>query len=155
MLVWQVPRAHRQATPTARGFEPLRAEPHGFLVHHLNHSVTLSCLASHVPTHVGGFLMSRFSSHLTERKGDMYVYICITVPRTFHFSTLAAHCRAVLCRDTGVLRWNSKPCGLSPLDLESISCTARTHCHDMSMYAASSYLVLRSYMHTNLILDTC
>ena len=31
--------------PTARGFEPLRAEPNGFLVHHLNHSVTLSCAA--------------------------------------------------------------------------------------------------------------
>ena len=28
--------------PTARGFEPLRAEPNGFLVHHLTHSVTLS-----------------------------------------------------------------------------------------------------------------
>ena len=27
---------------TAREFEPLRAEPNGFLVHHLNHSVTLS-----------------------------------------------------------------------------------------------------------------
>ena len=27
---------------TARGFEPLRAEHNGFLVHHLNHSVTLS-----------------------------------------------------------------------------------------------------------------
>ena len=27
---------------TARGFEPLRAEPSGFLVHHLDHSVTLS-----------------------------------------------------------------------------------------------------------------
>ena len=31
------------AKTTARGFEPLRAEPNGFLVHHLNHSVTLSC----------------------------------------------------------------------------------------------------------------
>ena len=30
------------ATATARGFEPLRAEPNGFLVHHLSHSVTLS-----------------------------------------------------------------------------------------------------------------
>ena len=29
-------------TATARRFEPLRAEPNGFLVHHLNHSVTLS-----------------------------------------------------------------------------------------------------------------
>ena len=28
--------------PTVRGFEPLRAEPNGFLVHHLSHSVTLS-----------------------------------------------------------------------------------------------------------------
>ena len=26
---------------TPRGFEPLRAEPNGFLVHHLSHSVTL------------------------------------------------------------------------------------------------------------------
>ena len=48
--------ARKHAKPTARGFEPLRAEPNGFLVHHLNHSVTLSCLASHAPTHVGGFL---------------------------------------------------------------------------------------------------
>ena len=29
-----------KATP--RGFEPLRAEPNGFLVHHLSHSVTVS-----------------------------------------------------------------------------------------------------------------
>ena len=39
---------HTSATETtARGFEPLRAEPNGFLVHHLNHSVTLSCERSH------------------------------------------------------------------------------------------------------------
>ena len=31
---------------TARGFEPLRAEPNGFLVHHLGHSVTLSLQTS-------------------------------------------------------------------------------------------------------------
>ena len=30
---------------TARGFEPLRAEHNGFLVHHLNHSVTLSLVS--------------------------------------------------------------------------------------------------------------
>ena len=29
------------AAATAKGFEPLRAEANGFLVHHLNHSVTL------------------------------------------------------------------------------------------------------------------
>jgi hypothetical protein len=35
---------------TARGFEPLRAEPNGFRVHLLNHSDTLSCrTASAVP----------------------------------------------------------------------------------------------------------
>ena len=33
----------RQIDATARGFEPLRAEPNGFRVHHLSHSVTLSC----------------------------------------------------------------------------------------------------------------
>ena len=32
--------AWQQTTP--RGFEPLRAEPNGFLVHHLSHSVTVS-----------------------------------------------------------------------------------------------------------------
>jgi hypothetical protein len=35
---------------TTRGFEPLRAEPNGFLVHHLSHSVTLSCLVAAPPT---------------------------------------------------------------------------------------------------------
>ena len=35
-------RRERFDATTARGFEPLRAEPNGFLVHHLNHSVTLS-----------------------------------------------------------------------------------------------------------------
>ena len=33
---------HGSRKATARGFEPLRAEHNGFLVHHLNHSVTLS-----------------------------------------------------------------------------------------------------------------
>ena len=35
-LIWV-----RETTP--RGFEPLRAEPNGFLVHLLNHSDTVSC----------------------------------------------------------------------------------------------------------------
>ena len=34
-------KAARRAT-TAKGFEPSRAEPNGFLVHLLNHSDTLS-----------------------------------------------------------------------------------------------------------------
>ena len=36
------PQTNRSCKSTARGFEPLRAEPNGFLVHHLSHSVTLS-----------------------------------------------------------------------------------------------------------------
>ena len=36
--------------PTARGFEPLRAEPNGFLVHLLNHSDTLSLEAHNQQT---------------------------------------------------------------------------------------------------------
>jgi hypothetical protein len=61
--LWHWPRAHwrmiacvkmhKNNKTTARGFEPLRAEPNGFLVHHLDHSVTLSLLLSgplfHVP----------------------------------------------------------------------------------------------------------
>ena len=35
--------AVRNKASTARGFEPLRAEPNGFRVHLLNHSDTLSC----------------------------------------------------------------------------------------------------------------
>ena len=48
--LWTMLIAYRSIRPrdtvhtTARGFEPLPAEPNGFLVHHLNHSVTLSCL---------------------------------------------------------------------------------------------------------------
>ena len=37
---------------TARGFEPLRAEPNGFPVHHLNHSFTLSGAESLACLHV-------------------------------------------------------------------------------------------------------
>ena len=38
-------RVHRRATP--RGFEPLQAEPNGFLVHLLDHSDTVSIVATH------------------------------------------------------------------------------------------------------------
>ena len=38
------------AKATARGFEPLRAEPNGFLVHHINHSVTVSSQCSRCHT---------------------------------------------------------------------------------------------------------
>ena len=37
-----VPPLRSEQRSTPRGFEPLRAEPNGFLVHHLSHSVTVS-----------------------------------------------------------------------------------------------------------------
>ena len=39
----------RKTKTTARGFEPLRAEPNGFLVHHINNSDTLSPQQSRKP----------------------------------------------------------------------------------------------------------
>ena len=50
---------------TARGFEPLRAEPNGFIVHHLNHSVTLSWSA------IGGVTSDCTSSNC------VYVYVYV------------------------------------------------------------------------------
>ena len=45
---------------TARGFEPLRAEPNGFLVHHLNHSVTLSGNIDFDRNHNGNLFATAF-----------------------------------------------------------------------------------------------
>ena len=56
--------------PTARGFEPLRAEPNGFLVHHLNHSVTLSCAArnkTEIFNNVSGVAVSGVDSKTQEQ----------------------------------------------------------------------------------------
>ena len=39
---WSPAQQRSRYKSTARRFEPLRAEPNRFLVHHLNHSVTLS-----------------------------------------------------------------------------------------------------------------
>ena len=43
-LLRQASKRMQWHAATARGFEPLRAEPNGFLVHHLSHSVTLSVI---------------------------------------------------------------------------------------------------------------
>ena len=40
----------KQFKTTPRGFKPLRAEPNGFLVHHLNHSVTVSLMTITIMT---------------------------------------------------------------------------------------------------------
>ena len=54
---------------TARGFEPLRAEPNGFLVHHLSHSVTLSLNKryDHV-TFTGRYTKAKFGNMLVIEK---------------------------------------------------------------------------------------
>ena len=54
----------QQDEATAKGFEPLRAEPNGFLVHHLNHSVTLSrwsCKSMQYNTHTP--MLSTYKLH--------------------------------------------------------------------------------------------
>ena len=45
--VWTMETAMFDVNTTPRGFEPLRAEPNGFLVHLLSHSDTVSCAIRH------------------------------------------------------------------------------------------------------------
>ena len=54
---------------TARGFEPLRAEPNGFLVHHLSHSVTLSMLLGFGNKQTSAYCGVRFFSPAARREG--------------------------------------------------------------------------------------
>ena len=56
---------------TARGFEPLRAEPNGFLVHHLSHSVTLSCCKAKLKVSKGLSLGQALSSFQTNFIPDL------------------------------------------------------------------------------------
>ena len=57
---YATPTANMYKTKTtARGFEPLRAEPNGFRVHHLNRSVTLSLQSS--PRHPSAAKFDRLS----------------------------------------------------------------------------------------------
>ena len=61
--------------PTARGFEPLRAEPNGFLIHLLGHSGTLSDSAQglHIPPR------GRLSQHLRAHcQSGASKHICMT-----------------------------------------------------------------------------
>ena len=61
---------HERSISTARGFEPLRAEPNGFLVHHLSHSVTLSLLCTRACGHPPGRCYLR--AHAFLRRGRSY-----------------------------------------------------------------------------------
>ena len=55
---------------TPKGFEPLRAEPNGFLVHHLNHSVTVSLLYDEE-----GIIGSRFSFASVALAGSSWLWL--------------------------------------------------------------------------------
>ena len=107
--------AERQRA-TARGFEPLRAEPNGFLVHHLSHSVTLSHMQRQARLH---------DTTVTEMHREPNSHASADVDRQFkqqsplqHEASVAASSAACLphwqpsCRQRG----DSSPCGQSPMD---------------------------------------
>ena len=118
---------------TARGFEPLRAEPNGFLVHHLSHSVTLSHVQRQARLH---------DTTVTEMHREPNSHASADVDRQFkqqsplqHEASVAASSAACLphwqpsCRQRG----DSSPCGQSPMDFKSISLAARTQCQCKSI----------------------
>ena len=77
-----------QAQATARGFEPLRAEPNGFRVHHLNHSVTLSwpaCLPFvNKRTSIRASSFSYFQKNETSTLGTLIVaQVCLALMQRF------------------------------------------------------------------------
>ena len=101
---------------TARGFEPLRADPNGFLVHHLSHSVTLSHMQRQARLH---------DTTVTEMHREPNSHASADVDRQFkqqsplqHDASVAASSAACLphwqpsCRQRGDL----SPCGQSPMD---------------------------------------
>ena len=65
----------RRSTP--RGFEPLRAEPNGFLVHHLNHSVTVSWKRGIVQSRMTAEKMCSISGSSTSSESESYAQAVI------------------------------------------------------------------------------
>ena len=115
---------------TARGFEPLRAEPNGFPVHLLSRSDTLSWLKAKTLTrYCQGQVFLRVSCQDTTMPHMASTdlargYRC--VPVCAHATRRCAH--NIQMPQTGNLRQrgDSNPCGQSPMDFESISLAART-----------------------------
>ena len=100
---------------TPRGFEPLRAEPNGFLVHLLNHSDTVSLKISR----------PRKCERNTRRCADEFNQ---SKPRANQALKLAPT-HILPARDHQKRqRGDLNPCGQSPSDFESDSLTTRTHC---------------------------
>ena len=58
---------------TAKGFEPLRAEPNGCLVHHLYHSVTLSMYFLLLASSNGGIPEGNENAASEDRTHDLWI----------------------------------------------------------------------------------
>ena len=110
------------ATPktTPRGFEPLRAEPNGFLVHLLNHSdtVSLQITTFEIPKNCWykitflGILAMRFVLGFR-----MSCTVCPRAARRPHHRVLESDCARILCAQTpesaGIrVRREPRPCEL-------------------------------------------
>ena len=127
---------------TARGFEPLRAEPNGFRVHLLSRSDTLSWLCSSSKASVRkrqglspGERRSRSAKSPEQGAPAMgvllaqYVLSMRSVLRLLAALLLPFLCLLSLLEGSGKRqRGDSNPCGQSPMDFKSISLTARTQC---------------------------
>ena len=125
--------------PTARGFEPLRAEPNGFLVHHLNHSVTLSCLWIWVSDHDCGFYGLQWDVFKTVNHA-----IFLSFELLSHAMETALRCHSKKRQHPAISnrqRGDLNPCGQSPMDFESITLTTRSHCHVWQCHELSPMFV--------------
>ena len=137
-----LPHKSAPCTSTPKGFEPLRAEPNGFLVHLLSHSDTLSWWGSVSETHI-----TAGANHPALLRGSQahpqhtismstlmcchctpQLVLCVTAVGAHHKACVGMpltpiHTRCVShdtqhyllpCQDRQ--RGDSNPCGQSPMD---------------------------------------
>ena len=132
---------HKRLSPTARGFEPLRAEPNGFRVHLLSRSDTLSLRFRHC-CHATRVVLSKVQVNSFPKSTAPFAPAGRR-SRGGASPVGSGPCRVgdgidvLEARDHGPHCWrecmhrqrgDSNPCGQSPMDFESISLAARTHC---------------------------
>ena len=123
---------------TARGFEPLRAEPNGFLVHHLNHSVTLSCQNCLCPNYaifgsrcsrVRCFLKTHFAADPPQiHNGRRAVFVSVAIQQQGSYSVIWQHVPLLLfgCRsDTLAARRVARRKCTPPLEIAAANVVAR------------------------------
>ena len=109
-------KARHTCKTTPRGFEPLRAEPNGFLVHHLNHSVTLSHMQRQARPHLATVAEMRCkpNSHASADVDRQLMQQTLLQ----HEASIAAGSAAYLPhgQPSGRQRGDWSPCGQSPMD---------------------------------------